>query len=293
MKKNIITGEPCETRLVDTKQRVYRNVDTSDQRGEWVEENAYNKGYTKGVKVGNWFEEQALRETHLQLGNTLSASNYMMNSLAPHLEKEEKLTRPSTTAKVIYGAHSDKILFFDDAKEIKPKQTKPTGLFIPQDINDKDHANPMNSTYRNTFHPPALESNAVGRRQQLLEKELLEKAAQDIQEKEDEKTLSFKQGVLKETYQTTYGKEINEKLSSIKSTTGLLANKTLESPLTYHKEEPITIYTETIRNQNHNAKLLQTRIYHTKPSETGSPFAKNSKFSMPISEYKDDTTKRL
>ena len=46
----------------DTRQRAYNRIDTSNPKGNWIDEPSFNKS-TGGCLMGNWWEERELSKS--------------------------------------------------------------------------------------------------------------------------------------------------------------------------------------------------------------------------------------
>ncbi|KAG2389054.1 hypothetical protein C9374_014454 [Naegleria lovaniensis] len=124
--KDEYMDQPC--RLVDRRQRAYRNLDTSQAAGEWVEESQYNRNGKKKVLVGNWQEEQVIEKevpTRERTG-------------PPHLssESDASFKKPKCTATVAPGIDGKLRTVFADWQQPKSKQLPPSTLLIKGDDTD-------------------------------------------------------------------------------------------------------------------------------------------------------------
>lgn len=271
--------QPC--RLVDRRQRAYRNLDVCQADGEWVEESQYNRNGKKKVLVGNWQEEQVIEEevpSKERVG-------------PPHLStsgEDISFKRPKCSATVATGIDGKLRTVFADWQQPKPKELPPTTLLIKGDDSDF-----QKSLKTKKFEAPQIprEEDSVGRRKKLEEAKLLAQAAAELDALEAMKNETFKKVMTEETFKTTYKVDLGKENNPTPSLDLSFAHTKANPSFTYVHDMPVTIYSESVLNKNPIKEKLSTHVYHSPVNPLGHSFAKNTTFSKPIYEYKDGPTK--
>ncbi len=276
--------------FVDTRQRAYPTLDTSNPNGRWLEEKIYNKRDLESpVLVGNWQEERMhsssmkektkhdeLTKKVLETTDTLYNTSHPFVNEQQALERQVKASLPQKQATYAETHVGEKQMVFldtsDDASRTStasslPLKNVPSSTFLFHgNETSLDTPNHINSTQRSHFQGKQKSSKSIGKREQIVQ----EKLAQDaLQATRDERREDRVTGCYLTTNVEIYGE------------TQPINYHAKQPTKPYYKDTPVTFYTQAIKQQKHDGL---TTMYASKTNGIHT-FSKNTQFSTPISEY--------
>jgi uncharacterized membrane-anchored protein YhcB (DUF1043 family) len=241
--------------------------------------------------IGNWVEERQIKS----------------ETLGSHIEDDTRQKKRPISMAVYHSNHyGDPQMMFmggdlpekvQDAHLVSRKNEH-KGMFLHHTEEDKikDH----DTTHRDNFRPPNHSGNKIGARTKLMEQHLMKVVKDELAEEQREEERHFEES--RKNLTSTYHQQFSDtNANSTKSLRGgtldnkiEIARAKLESVAPsgdtsrYDQDTPISVYTEKVGKQGPNQ--LGTGIYHS--ATTGNnPFAKNTSFSQPISEYSKSNVK--
>jgi len=285
------TKEPYEgyrtQNKIDTRQRVYNKLDSSQINGDWVEEPAFNRTQKNhGVLSGNWVEERILNEEKERLFQEGKLNTTAVHGPGDERDKKFRTMNSAVFAKDIGGQTTG--LLIDAPVKHPSHKNEQTYVMAHGDVAPNQHL--LVTTNQQMFKNHTQNIKSVGLRQQMIERQLhmqvLEEKGRELErEEEDFKTAlnfssTYKSDHCKNEQQPIYLEEtILEK--------GLSGVSYASDQTSYLRDAPITIYSDAVRNRD---DTLKTQIYHSAVTSRN-PFAKNTDFSTPITQYNKQVTK--
>lgn len=284
--------------LTDTKQRAYPVLDSSSMAGLWVNEPSYNKrSTTSGCLTGNWVEERMLKEAMKNEEMSFAARMKQSQTFTNASEAKEKLnithskpvsgavfttTQDGRNVGTLDGAPSNKVsmLNIQSSKYIlKPdgKYNNPNKTF--KTVNQKFQGKVFNPKNTNKL------VNTTGHRSKARAMSLIEQAKANVAAAKKAEKKAAAVGSFNSTYTDTNAKSVlNNKVYFPEEQQQKMA-QFLEKQMPYYEEEPVTFYTQALKQQLSDETPATTTIYGSKATRGRANFGRNTMFSQPIDEF--------